>query len=118
MNFRSLSAAGLLALVMLGASQAALAQSFVRVFIRQQVGDYDAWRKAYDDFEPARRQMGGTLLAVFRSVDNPNEVTTINDFLTLDQAKAFAAAPELKATLAKGGVKGAPQIWIATKFVH
>jgi len=118
MKFRSLSAAGLLALVMLGASQAASAAAFVRVFIRQEVGDYDAWRRVYNDFDPTRRQMGGTLLAVFRSVDDPNDVTTINDFPSLDQAKAFAVSPELKAALAKAGVKGTPQIWLASKIMQ
>ncbi len=118
MKFRAWSVAGLAAVVMFAASQAALAGPFVRVFIRQEVGDYDAWRKVYNDFDPTRRQMGGTLMAVFRSVDDPNEVTTINDFFTLEQAKAFAASAELKATFEKGGVKGTPQIWLASKFVQ
>jgi hypothetical protein len=37
------------------------------------------------------------------------------DFRNVEQAKAFAASAELKATMEKAGVKGAPQIWITTK---
>jgi hypothetical protein len=118
MRIKALLAAGLLALAMLGVSQAALAGPDARVFIRQEVGDYDTWRKAYDEFDPARRQMGGTLMAVFRSIDDPHEVTTINDFFSLEQARAFIASAELKAALSKGGVKGTPQIWLATKLMH
>jgi len=51
----------------------------------------------------------------YQSVDNPNDVTVTHDFHSLEQAKAFAASPELKSAMEKSGVKGAPQIWYTTK---
>jgi len=45
----------------------------------------------------------------------PLEVTAIHDFHSAEQARVFAASPELKAVMEKSGVKGAPQIWYTTK---
>jgi hypothetical protein len=59
--------------------------------------------------------MGVISDAVYQSTDNANDVTVTHDFHSLEKAKAFAASPELKATMEKAGVKGAPQIWYTTK---
>jgi hypothetical protein len=48
-------------------------------------------------------------------VDDPNDVTVIHDFHSVDKAKAFAGSPDLKAAMEKSGVKGAPQIWYTTR---
>jgi quinol monooxygenase YgiN len=87
----------------------------VRMFIRHEVTDYAAWRKVYDGFDATRRKLGVTGQAVYRSVDNPNDVTVTHDFRSADKAKAFSTSPELKAAMEKAGVKGAPQIWMTTK---
>jgi hypothetical protein len=41
-------------------------------------------------------------------------VTGMRDPHPLAQAKAFAALPDLKAAMEKGGVKGPPQVWFVT----
>ena len=87
----------------------------VRMFVRHEVTDYAAWRKVYDDFDGTRRKLGVTDQAVYRSVDNPNDVTVTHDFRSAEQAKAFAASPDLKAAMERGGVKGTPEIWFTTK---
>ena len=87
----------------------------VRMFIRHDVTDYATWRKAYDGFDATRRKLGVTAQAVYRSVDDPNDVTVTHDFASVEKAKTFAASPDLKAAMEKGGVKGTPQIWYATK---
>jgi hypothetical protein len=43
----------------------------VRLFVRHNVADYGAWRKAYDEFDEERAAMGVTGDAVFQSIDNP-----------------------------------------------
>ena len=87
----------------------------VRMFIRHEVTDYPAWRKIYDGFEATRRKLGVTAQAVYQSVDNPNDVTVTHDFPSADKAKTFAASPDLKAAMEKGGVKGTPEMWITTE---
>ncbi len=87
----------------------------VRMYVRHEVTDYAAWRKAYDGFDATRRKLGVTAQAVYQSVDNPNDVTVTHDFRSADKAKSFAASPDLKSAMEKGGVKGTPQIWFTTK---
>ncbi|MFI4891514.1 MAG: cyclase [Steroidobacterales bacterium] len=85
------------------------------MYVHHEVTDYAIWRKAYDGFSATRRKMGVSAQAVYRSVDDPNDVTVTHDFANADKAKAFAASDELKAAMQKAGVKGVPQIWFTTR---
>ena len=114
MKFRSYVAASLLALGVLCVAAPALAAD-VHMFVRHEVADYATWKKAYDGFRATQKKMGVVAQAVYQSVDNPNDVTVTHDFHSLEQAKAFAASPELKSAMEKSGVKGATQIWYTTK---
>jgi ABC-type sugar transport system substrate-binding protein len=114
MKIKNLFAASLMAFAMLGAAAAAQAAD-VRMFVHHQVADYSAWRKTYDSFAPTQKKLGVIYQAVYQSTDDPNDVTVIHDFHSLEKAKAFASSPELKAAMEKSGVKGAPQIWYTTK---
>jgi hypothetical protein len=105
---------GVLALAFAATGRPAAAAD-VRMYIRHDVTDYAAWRKAYDDFDARRRKLGVTAQAVYQSVDNPNDVTVTHDFKSADKAKTFAASPDLKSAMEKAGVKGTPQIWFTTK---
>jgi ABC-type sugar transport system substrate-binding protein len=114
MKIRNLLVAGVMAVVVMGAAGLAQAAD-VRMFVRHEVADYGVWRKAFDAFAPTQKKMGVTFKAVYQSTDDPNDVTVIHDFHSLEKAKAFAASAELKATMEKAGVKGAPQIWYTTR---
>jgi ABC-type sugar transport system substrate-binding protein len=114
MKFRTVLIAGLMGVALLGAGGMARAAD-VRMFVRHDVADYAGWRKAYDSFAPMQKKLGVIYQAVYQSTENPNDVTVIHDFHSLDKAKAFAASTELKAAMEKSGVKGAPQIWYTTK---
>ena len=111
---RSLFLIGVLA-IGLAATACPTNAADVRMFVRHEVTDYAAWRKVYNDFDATRRKLGVIAQAVYRSVDNPNDVTVTHDFKSADKAKTFAASSELKSAMEKAGVKGAPQIWITTK---
>ena len=84
----------------------------VRLFVRHTVGDYDAWKKGYDDFDSKRRAMGVTDQAVFRSLDDPNDVTLWHDFATRGEAEAFMKSADLRTAMQDAGVAGTPQVWI------
>jgi hypothetical protein len=85
------------------------------IFVRHSVADYAAWRNGYDALDSMRKTMGVTNDAVYRSVENPNEVTVTHDFTTLESAQAFVGSAELKNAMSKLGVTGAPTIWFTTK---
>jgi hypothetical protein len=61
-----------------------------RLFVRHNVADYRAWRKAYDDFDVERKKLAVIAHAVFQSIDDPNDVTVWHDF---QQRKALKASP-------------------------
>jgi hypothetical protein len=113
-KIRNLLIACLMGVAVLGTVGVARAAD-VRMFVRHEVADYSAWRKAYDAFAPTQKKMGVIYKAEYQSTENPNDVTVIHDFHSLEKAKAFAASAELKAKMEKAGVKGTPQIWYTTK---
>jgi ABC-type sugar transport system substrate-binding protein len=116
MKIRILLAACAMGFAILGAASAANAAD-VRMFVRHEVADYATWRKSYNAFASVQKKNGVIHQAVYQSADDPNDVTVIHDFHTLDAAKAFAALPELKAAMEKSGIKGAPQIWFTTRSI-
>lgn len=99
--------------LLLTASHLSFAQN-VRVFVHHNVADYKVWKKGYDDFAPQQKKGGVYFQQVFQSVDNPNNVTVIHDFHSLEKAKAFFESEELKATMKNIGSLGNAEIW----YVH
>jgi hypothetical protein len=113
MNAQSLMRAGLATMTLCAATAVASAAD-VRMYTRHEVADYATWKKVYDSVAPLQKQAGVYFKAVYRSAENPNDVTVVHDFHSLEAAKAFAASPDLRAAMEKGGVKGPPQIWFVT----
>jgi ABC-type sugar transport system substrate-binding protein len=114
MKIRNLLIASAMGIAVLGATAIANAGD-VRMFVRHEVADYGAWRKAYDAFAPTQKKLGVVYQAVYQSTDDPNDVTVIHDFHSAEKAKSFAASAELKAAMERSGVKGTPQIWYTTR---
>jgi heme-degrading monooxygenase HmoA len=85
------------------------------MFVRHRVADFAAWRRAYDEFDPTRRSMGVTGHAVFRSADEPNDVTVTHEFATAETAHRFVASDELRNAMQRAGVASEPTIWFAER---
>ncbi|MBP2448140.1 cyclase [Rhizobium beringeri] len=85
------------------------------LFVRHEVSDYAAWRKIYDGFSPVQKANGVTAQAVYRAIDNPNDITVTHEFATLEAAQAFSKLDELKTAMRTGGVLGAPTVWFTNK---
>ncbi len=86
-----------------------------RMFARHPVSDFEKWHQAYKDVANFQKENGVTAEAVFQNADDPNDVTVIHDFATVDEAKAFASNDELKSIMQNAGVAGPPTIWITTE---
>ncbi len=85
----------------------------VLMIVQHPVKDYDDWRIEYDRAQPIRDKHGVTDATVFRNADDPNEITGLHWFPSVDKAQAFAADPDLKDAMAKAGVSGPPRIEIS-----
>jgi hypothetical protein len=76
--------------------------------IRHSVTDYAKWKTVYDTFRPTSE--GAKFARVNRSVDDPNMVTVVAGFDTLELAKAFINNPTLKTKMTEAGIVGTPRI--------
>ncbi len=77
--------------------------------IQHPVADYEAWKKVYDEENPVK--LGHALFArVNRSVDDPNTITVVAGFESLEKARGFLDNPELKEAMERAGVSGEPRI--------
>lgn len=84
----------------------------VRLYVRHEVDDYDAWRSVYDEFDTERRSMGVTGDAVYRGVDDGRQVTVWHDFASRDEADAFVGSDRLRDVMQRAGVVGRPDVWL------
>jgi heme-degrading monooxygenase HmoA len=83
----------------------------ITLFERATVPDFDTWHKVFKDFAPTLKAKGVTGSSVYQSTDNPNDVTVVHEFRTLDEAKAFIDSSELHAARARAAVADVPTIW-------
>jgi heme-degrading monooxygenase HmoA len=83
----------------------------VRAIVQSHVEDYDRFHAVFSERAEFRKSHGATGHAIYRGVDDPNTLVVVNDFASADEARAFAAAPELKEAMARAGVDH-PQMWI------
>lgn len=80
------------------------------VIIHHEVKDYGNWRKTFDEVEAMRREGGETSAKIFQADGNPNHVSAVMEYTSLDAAKAWFANDDLKAKMMEAGVVGPPTI--------
>ena len=83
-----------------------------KVIVQHHVVDYDRWYPVFTEHQEIRQRHGATGHSINRAVSDPNTIVIVNDFATLDGALAFTQDPSLPAAMERGGVDGAPQVWI------
>jgi quinol monooxygenase YgiN len=83
-----------------------------KVIVQHHVADYDRWLPVFNEHEAVRRQNGATGHSITRDVADPNTIVIVNEFATVEGARAFSQDPSLPVAMARGGVEGAPQVWI------
>ena len=83
------------------------------MFMKHRVADYGKWKAVFDEHEALRRAGGVTAHSVQRQPDDPNVVIVALRVSDMNKAKQFAGSGDLKAAMARAGVQGAPEIWLA-----
>ena len=81
------------------------------MLIQHKVKDFSEWKKVFDSAAGLRTSNGEISAQVFRDASDPNTITTINKWDSLENAQKFAHSPELKAAMEKAGVAGAPSVY-------
>lgn len=80
------------------------------LFVHHKVKDYVVWRKIFDDHDETRRGFGSTGFQVFRSASDPNDITAIMDWPSVDAARAYATSDSLKEAMKNAGVTSQPEV--------
>jgi len=82
----------------------------VNMLIQLKVKDFAEWKKVFDSVAGLRRSSGELSEQIFRDASDPNNVTTITKWNSLENAQKFSQSPELKAAMEKAGVAGPPSV--------
>ena len=85
------------------------------VIVTHEVKNYSDWKKVYDEDEVNRLKAGFKITGLYRSVDNPNNITIIGEAPSVEAINGFMSNPALKAAMEKGGVIGMPDVKILSK---
>lgn len=86
------------------------ALTMATVILHHQVTDYDTWRRVFDSAAPFRREHGERSAEVFRDANDPNRITLVSDYTSLDAARTYFDSDGLKAKMAEAGVAGKPEL--------
>ena len=78
--------------------------------VHHKIADYSKWRAVFDEMDGLRRQFGETGFQVYRSAADPLEITVLTTWGSVEQAKAYATSPDLKAGMQNAGVISQPDV--------
>lgn len=89
-----------------------------QLFVRHSVEDFDKWYKIFSSEVSRRYQDAGGISGteVYRSVDDPNDVTIIQTFESTEAAKSYFSMSGLGDRMKAAGVIGRPTVWITEEF--
>jgi hypothetical protein len=79
-------------------------------FIRHRVQDYERWRRVYDEFTQANPSGVTVEPAVYRSVEDPNELLVIHRFGSPDEVKPWLDDKGRRQAMIAAGVIGTPRV--------
>lgn len=80
------------------------------VIVQNQVKDFAKWKAVYDTKAGMRKSGGELSDDIYRDVDDPNNVTVILKWDSVENARKFTSSPELRASMQKAGVIGPSKV--------
>ena len=80
------------------------------MFVRHSVQDYAAWKSVFDSVGDLRKRSGEDSYQILRQDNGSDNVVALFQWDNLDNARKYAASPELKAAMERAGVIGKPEI--------
>ena len=85
------------------------------LMMQHEVADYDQWRKVFDSMESVRHSMGVRSDLILRGVDNPNAITILIEWDSLDGARNWMADSRLRDAMKEAGVLKSPTLTYLTR---
>jgi heme-degrading monooxygenase HmoA len=81
------------------------------LLIHSTVEDYAKWKSVFDEYATNRKTSGSKGGELFRSADNPNEITILFEWDVLDNARQFTQSDDLRQAMQRAGVVGRPDLY-------
>jgi antibiotic biosynthesis monooxygenase (ABM) superfamily enzyme len=80
------------------------------MFVRHSVQDYEAWKSVFDSVSDLRKRSGEKSYQILRQDNGSSSLIALFQWDNLDNARNYAASPELKEAMQRAGVSGKPEI--------
>jgi antibiotic biosynthesis monooxygenase (ABM) superfamily enzyme len=80
------------------------------MFVRHSVQDYEAWKSVFESVSDLRRRNGEESYQILREGNGSSELVALFQWDNLDNARRYAASPELREAMQRAGVVGKPEI--------
>ena len=81
------------------------------ILVQQSVEDYDKWKPLFDEDGPIRQANGSKGGIVLRNADDPNHITILLEWDSLENARAFASSDELRERRQRAGATSSPEVY-------
>jgi heme-degrading monooxygenase HmoA len=81
------------------------------LLIQSTVEDYAKWKSVFDEYVTDRKTSGSKGGHLFRSADNPNDITILFEWDDLDRARQFTESDDLREAMQRAAVIGRPDLY-------
>jgi len=81
---------------------------------QHQVEDFPKWKAVFDNVADLRKANGEKSAQIFQDAENPNKLTLLFEWDSIENARAYAQNPDLAAAMQKAGVTGPPDFFFLT----
>ena len=85
------------------------------LYVHHKVKDYATWRKVFDDLTSMRTGHGCTGHKVYQAPGDPNDITILTEWKSVDHAKEYATSNDLKEGMKDSGVISQPDVAFLTE---
>lgn len=80
------------------------------IIVKHKVNDYAAWKAEFDNFADFRKSSGEKSYRILQPTEDPNDLTLLFQWDSLQNAETFMGSSELKAAMKSAGVAEEPEI--------
>ena len=80
------------------------------ILVQHSVEDFEKWKTAFDGHGSFREAAGSKGGIVLRSAEDSNHITTLLEWDSLENARAFAGSDALREAMQAAGVTGPPSV--------
>ena len=89
-----------------------------QMIVQHEVKDYKKWIILFEAASPLRKLNGEKSCKIFRSTEDPNDITILFDWDNAQKALRYAESDELRAAMKQAGVIGDPVLYLLNEETY